>query len=83
MAKKVGDWLQSIGEPYAQYHKAFSANCLTGSAVLALTDEALKELGVKSLVHRIRLIALSPLTALRPPLTVPLLLLFLLHCPLE
>jgi hypothetical protein len=54
---EVGGWLQSIGAPYAQYCKSFADNCLNGRAVLELTQEELKELGVVSGVHRARLMA--------------------------
>ncbi len=53
---EVGEWLQSIGAPYAQYRKAFAENCVNGAALPELSHEELKELGVASGVHRARLI---------------------------
>jgi hypothetical protein len=70
---KIRLWLESQG--LGQYTQAFEANDIEVELVPELTDEALRQLGVSSLGHRLRLLAaaksanvsLSHLSPLKPP----------------
>ncbi len=50
----MGDWLRSSR---ARYCTAFAEHGVNGRTASKLTDEVLKELGVASAAHRLRLIS--------------------------
>ena len=51
----VGAWLDGLG--LGQYARAFAENDIDGAALRVLTDEDLRELGVRSFGHRKKLLA--------------------------
>ena len=57
----VGDWLQDLG--LGQYEAAFRENEIDETVLASLTHETLKELGVKAVGHRLKL--LDAIAALR------------------
>ena len=50
----VGDWLQSLG--LGKYEAAFRENDIDETVLPGLTHETLKELGVASVGHRVKLL---------------------------
>ena len=51
----VGAWLDRLG--FGQYARAFAENDIDSEALRVLTTEDLRELGVRSLGHRKKLLA--------------------------
>ena len=51
----VGAWLDGLG--LGQYARAFAENDIDGAALRVLTADDLRELGVRSLGHRRKLLA--------------------------
>lgn len=52
--RKVGEWLRSID--FAKYENDFEENNITGEALLECDHSVLKELGVKKVGDRVRIV---------------------------
>ncbi len=69
MGTRVRDWLTGLG--LSQYADAFETNDIEADLLPRLTDQALKELGVASIGHRLRILdAAARLAAPAPPASV-------------
>jgi hypothetical protein len=67
--QQVADWLEKLG--LGQYAQRFAENDIDFALLTKLTDANLKELGVTSLGHRMRLLeAIGEHAAVAPPATL-------------
>jgi hypothetical protein len=51
-SSKVASWIETLGAPFLPYKNKFVDEAIDGSALLGLTNETLKDLGVDKVGHR-------------------------------